>query len=505
MLSGRSPTHRLLGVLLLASALVAAALTGSAAASRGMVVGIADDGVTQRQPSLTAATVPRWKAAGVDVARVLVIWHYVAPVPGATNAPAGFQPSNPDDPNYDWGPIDNAINALRANGIEPIVAVTGPGPVWGSRVPSRRNGRYKPDPAKFASFAGAVAKRYGATVGQYIVWNEPNQPVWLQPQFSCVHRHCTPASPAIYRAIYQQVASAIKRADHGARVYAGALAPRGHRPRAVNAVMKPLTFLRALGCVDRKLKAERRSATCRRGFHPIAADGIAYHPHGILSSPLAKRTDPDEASMADIPRLLRTIDRIQYARGMRNGTSYRRPLGLYFTEYGYQTNPPDPVLGVSLSQQAAWIQEGAYLAWRQPRVRMLIQYLWRDDPLNRSTTAASSFTGWQSGLFDEQGHAKPAARVFPNPFWVDLPRGRRTATVWGQVRPGGRTTVTVQRRLHGRVAYTTLKRIATDARGYFTFHTTVRVRTSYRFRYQLDDGGPEPRTVTSSAVTVAPQ
>ena len=41
--------------------------------------------------------------------------------------------------------------------------------------------------------------------------------------------------------------------------------------------------------------------------------------------------------------------------------------------------------------------------------------------------------------------AKPALAVFPRPFWA-FRRDRRTVRLWGQIRPGGRHTVTIERR-----------------------------------------------------------
>ena len=478
--------------------LVAVLLPRPADASRGLAIGIADDGVTQRDPALASSLVPRWKAAGVEVARVLVIWERVAPEPRALHAPAGLNASDPRDTRYSWGPVDQAVAALRAQGIEPILSVTGPGPVWGSRAPQRRNGRYKPDSRKFAAFAAAVAARYASSARRYIVWNEPNLPAWLQPQFTCARHRCSPASAALYRDIYRRASVAIKRADRGARVYAGALASRGQSPRSANAVMKPLTFLRSLGCVDRRLRRDRSSATCRHGFRSISTDGIAYHPHSGVASPATHTRDHDDAALGDIARLLRTVDAIQRRHGLRYAGSFHRRLSLYFDEYGYQTDPPDRLLGVSLAHQAAWLQEAAFLAWRQPRVRMLIQYLWRDDPFGSSSTGVASSTGWQSGLTDEQGRAKPALRAFTHPFWADLPRGRRTATLWGRVPTGTRPVLSVQRRAHGAHRYTTIRRLRADRHGYFTLHTIVRSRTSFRFRYASTGGAP----VTSSTATV---
>ena len=44
-------------------------------------------------------------------------------------------------------------------------------------------------------------------------------------------------------------------------------------------------------------------------------------------------------------------------------------LDVYLTELGYETSPPDHVQGISVAHQASWLQEAAYMAWRDPRVR----------------------------------------------------------------------------------------------------------------------------------------
>ena len=76
-----------------------------------------------------------------------------------------------------------------------MITITGPGPVWASSSPSKKNQAWKPKASEFAAFATAVAKRYGAVTDRYLIYNEPNQKGWLQPQFSCKkshgHRVCT--------------------------------------------------------------------------------------------------------------------------------------------------------------------------------------------------------------------------------------------------------------------------------------------------------------------------
>ena len=480
----------------LTAALTLTALVPAASAAPGMRFGIADDGITQRTPELAAQVVPEWKATGMDAARVLVIWSYVAPGADRTTRPTGFDPSNPADPQYNWAPVDQVVDLLAAQGIEPILNVTGYIPFWGSLEPSERRNRYRPDPAQFAVFAKAVAQRYAGRVSRYILWNEPNLPDWLQPQNECSGGRCTPVAPSIYREIARQAVPAIKAGAPGAQVYGPALASKGDSPTKVNVRTRPLAFLRALGCVDTKLRKERTSKRCK-GFKPATLDGIAYHPHSTTFAPDRGYTNKDDANLADYARLVKTIDGVQKAGGLVNGLSAAKKFDLHYDEYGYQTNPPDPLLGVSTAQQASWLQWSAYKAYHQPRVRTLIQYLWRDDPIN-TRVDATKYGGWQSGLYFFDGNAKPARKSFPHPFWVDLPRGRRTATVWGQVRPGGAATVTVQKGSGS--SFSTLKRVTTNAQGYFTFTTTVNRKTSLRFRYQ----GPAGTTLTSSTVTVTP-
>ncbi len=484
-------------LLVAACAAFATAISAPASASKWMEIGISDEGVTQRAPGYSASVIPEWKQVGVDVARVMVIWSYVAPGADSKTQPAGFDPTNPGDPQYRWGPIDETMDQLRAAGIEPVVAVTGPGPLWGSRAPSAGNQRYKPDPRKFADFATAVARRYGAGVSRWLIWNEPNVNSWLQPQQDCVKRRCTPAAPAIYRSLVRAAYPAIKAADPGSTVIAGTLAPRGQTPRGRNSNVRSLAFLRNFGCVDRKLRPERKSRYCKKGFKPATADGFAYHPHGTVFSPTKSFPNRDEASLADFrSRLLRTLDGIQRRGRFLNAGSRTKKFGVYFTEYGYQTNPPDPFGGVTRSQQRDWVQQGTYLAWRQPRVKMLIQYLWRDDPLGKS------YSGWQSGLYSFDGRRKPLRAAFPNPLWIDLPKRRRTATVWGQVRPGDRAEVTVQKRT--RTRWNTLRKVKTNSRGYFAFKTVVRTKTSFRYRYKLADAAGKQRTHSSLTMTVTP-
>ena len=328
----------------------------------------------------------------------------------------------------------------------------------------------RPSRARFAGFAAEVARRYGAAVDRYIIWNEPNLPSWLQPQAKCSRGRCTPVAPHLYRGLVRSARPAIRAADPGAQVLIGAMSSRGHELRSRNATMRPLAFLRALGCVDARGR-RLRTGSCK-GFKPATGDGFAFHPHGTLVSPDRAYPNRDDVNLASLGRLESVLDRLQ--RGGRLRASTRR-FGLYLDEYGYQTRPPDRTAGVSLATQDRWLQLAAYRTWRDSRVKLLTQYQWFDEPLRR---AGSPFAGWQSGLRFLNGRPKPALAHFDTPMQLDAARSR----LWGQARPGGAQTVRVERRLRGARRYAAFATVRTDGRGYWTLKRRLVRGARYRFR-----------------------
>ena len=142
-------------------------------------------------------------------------------------------------------------------------------------------------------------------------------------------------------------------------------------------------------------------------------------------------------------------------------TEVRRAFGprtrIWLTELGYQTNPPDRILGVRYGTQARDVAEAQRRAYLAPRVDVLIQYLVRDE----QSTAA-----WQSGLETASGRPKPAMQSFTLPL-VQVSRRRGTTTVWGQVRPGDEARpYAVERFVAG--SWTQVAEAQTTARGFFT-------------------------------------
>jgi hypothetical protein len=474
---------------LLAAALAALVLLpGAAQASGSMETGIADDAALLNEPddARAAAAVKAWAALGIDDVRIFVQWQAIAPGVGEVIPPVGFNASDPDSTGYNWSRVDRAVGLVSAAGMRPLLVVTGPGPLWASQVPARRTVRYKPRPELFAQFARAAALRYAQTVDRYVVWNEPNLPLWLQPQNTCRSGRCIPYAPHLYRRLVRAAYPAIKSADPTATVLFGALAPNGENSTKQNARTRPLAFIRSMGCVNVRLRRDR-SGPCQ-SFKPLTADGFAYHPHATKLAPDGEQTHPDNASIGDLARLKATLDATQSAGGLRNTGGGH--FGLYFTEWGYQTRPPDSMRGVSLAKQSRWLQQGAYIAYRDPRVKLLTQYEWRDEPTRRSSS--DRYAGWQSGLRFRDDRSKPSLRSFSNPFFIDQRPGHRAARLWGQVRPGITHRVTVQRRRPGTGRWVTVRALTTNGDGYWTLNQTVELTTDYRFTWLPTDPNGAP-------------
>ncbi len=129
-------------------------------------------------------------------------------------------------------------------------------------------------------------------------------------------------------------------------------------------------------------------------------------------------------------------------------------MPIHYTEFGFQTDPPDRLFGVPPRRQAEYLNQADWMAFRDPRIRSVAQYKLVDEP------ALSSF---QSGLRYVDGRPKPAYDAYRLPIWIS---GRR---LYGQVRParnGSRPVVSVQRRRGG--AWTTAKRVTVRSRrGHF--------------------------------------
>jgi hypothetical protein len=353
----------------------ACAAAGGAQPSSGVSYGIQDDAWLQFGPGTLNQRLATFKRLGVPLVRFTLHWNEIAP-----RRPA--DPASPRDRAYDWRRPDRILRGLRRYGLTPVLTLVGT-PAWanGGRSPNFA----PPRPRHFSAFARAAARRY-PWVRHWLIWNEPNKPLWLRPTRAAIYvQHLlNPGYDAIHAVL-----------PH-AQVAGGVTAPRGGLGG-----IAPVTWIRGMAAAHAKL------------------DAYAHHPY-----PLRPNETPSSGgcrncpsiTMATIPKLLILVRR---AFG---------PKPIWLTEYGYQTNPPDTFLGVSPRRQSTLLSLAAMRAWRLPRVAMLIQYLYRDEPV---------LTRFQTGLVFADGRLKPSLQGFKLPF-AEMRRVGFDTVVWGQIR-GGRT------------------------------------------------------------------
>ena len=280
---------------LLALVVALLALGAAPAHARFLQVGISDDAIMLNGGQPAADAVAAWKKLGIDTVRIQVGWSRMVPNPASRTMPADFNPNDPNDPQYQWGRIDDAVKRLVRAQIKPILMLDGPPPLWASSKPLANNPRYKPVSWQFGAFASAVAQRYADDVDTYILWNEPNLPLWIQPQAGCnAKKKCIPVSPDVYRFMVRSAYPAIHAADGNATVLIGALAPAGGNLKSRNANMRPLQFIRGLGCLGDAPAADHR----RRLQDLPAGDGRrlrlppALHASARPTSPTTTPTTP---------------------------------------------------------------------------------------------------------------------------------------------------------------------------------------------------------------------
>jgi hypothetical protein len=471
--------QRMLLVVLLVAGLGLAAAPASFA-DRNAELGFEDGSllnpyVAARTPGLVNV----WRnGLGADWVRIQAFWGAVSPDQYGTVPPAGFNVANAYDPQYNWADLDRAINTATAGGLRVMLTVHQCGPRWASTEPANPQACWKPNAALFAQFATAVATRYRNQVNRYLLGNEGNEKVFIAPQTECkpVGRRtlCERTAANLYRDYVNVGVPAIKRADPGSQVIIGELAPIGAIGKTAGN-LAPLAFIRAMWCRDDRWRRIRVGA-CRR-FKAPTGDGFGYHPYQVRSRPRQRQPNPNLAKLGDLKRLFRVLDRAS-----------RRKYNLYITEYGYETNPPDFKNGVSMEQQNRWLQESAYVVWATKRVKLMSQYLWRDD---------NELNGFQTGLIGNDGSPKPSLASFPNPFFIDLSKGRRKSVIWGQVRPDGVGSVRVLQQ-RGGAAFTTFLTLGLDRLGYFSARRSLPRNSNYRFEYQR--GG---QTISSDTVHVS--
>jgi hypothetical protein len=169
-------------------------------------------------------------------------------------------------------------------------------------------------------------------------------------------------------------------------------------------------------------------------------------------------------------------------------------LDVYYTEFGYQTKPPDPYDGISLKRQDNYLQQAAFIAWATPRVRGLTQFRLTDGQVVRRLRGRARYIEIQSGLLFARGRPKPSYYNFFDPFWIEpevAPAGTNVS-LWGQIRPGAAQVASIDYRPDRSQPWGELVQVPTDPLGYFQAFVPG---APGEYRYRWADGVSATRVV----------
>jgi len=371
--------------------------------SSHLLVGINDEAFTlYGDPTTAFATL---KSLNTQVIRVNLYWG------GTKWAVAKSRPADPNDPGdpaLDWSIYDRLVRYATQNNIKVVFSILfTPGWANGNKARTVPPTNFK----DLENFAYTAAERYSGLwtpppwqqdpsnpttklplpkVNMWTAWNEPNNPIWLSPQYKRVGKTWRVESAFNYakicNAVYNGIHSPFLGPLPDEHVACGVTGPKGNdAPATKRASVDPLTFL-----------------TQAHRFGMKTFDVYAHHPYadiGKNESPtyVPKGKFKRRVQLGNIGLLTKLI------------SQYYGPKHLWITEFGYQTNPPDKTYGVPYATQAKYLAQSYAIARKNPRIDMMLWFLVRDEP---------AVGNWQSGLMTVTGKKKPAWNAF-----LAVPRG----------------------------------------------------------------------------------
>lgn len=455
--------------LIAASCAAGAALSCVGGAAAGLLTGVLDpeqsatgNGSLMVDASVAYAAVHH--GAGGGIVRLYLYWNRVA------DKGAPVSPADPDDPSYDWDVVDAQVEAADAAGLKVMLDFRS-APLW-AQDPAGANldGTYKPNAAMLADFATAAAKRYNGDfpnpgnplprVGFWEVWNEPNLAHFLKPQST---------APKMYRKLLNQAAHALHAVNPANVVVAGGTAPFGNAENHT-----PMAFLRELLCLSKP----PYHSVCNLN---VEADVFTHHPY-TQGSPQHHAVSSDNISLGDLPEwaaLIRAARKTGHIRTFAD--TKKTTVGLWATELGWDTNPPDPK-GVPTALHARWTSEALYRVWKSGLTAAIWTQM-RDYPMN----APCPWRPYQAGLYEASSSAtdlppKLSLTAFRFPFVIYAGGGK--LTVWGRTPTGLPGSVRIQRLTSS--GWIQVKRLAASSQGIFAKSWSSTKKTGY-YRAVADD------------------
>jgi hypothetical protein len=378
--------RRLAGLAAAAAVAAALVVAPSASSSRYLQHGIFDDAqILFGDPD---RVFPTLSELNTEIIRVNLWWG--GPYGVAQHRPE--KATDPADPAYNWAIYDRTVQYAAAYGMQVVFSVLGT-PPWAN---GGLETHYPPLVARdLRDFTRAAARRYDGTyrgedgralsaVRRWIAWNEPNNPNFLRPQFKRVGSVWVLESARQYARICNAVVDGVRLVKRNkGKVACGATGPRGNNnPNSSRASSSPLAFLAGM----KKAGAKGFAAYAHHPYYGAASETPSTPPpNGARGQP------PTAVTLGNFDTLVRAVQR-----------AYGN-VRLWITEYGYQTNPPDKLFGVSYAKQALYLKQAYAKVKAHPKVDMFLWFLLQDEPL---------LDGWQSGLLTDNGVRKPAFAAY---------------------------------------------------------------------------------------------
>lgn len=434
------------------------------------LAGIQDDRVFQVPAKEAESRVQTMTRMGASIIRVDVRWDIVA-----TRRPKN--PKDQNDPAYNWAPYDTVVDAAAQRGVRVLMTVWGT-PGWAADPAVKTSKRY-PDYARrplkagdYGNFAYALATRYTPRgVRDWEMWNEPNIPLFLRPQFQKQGGKWVNVSAGTYSALAKSFYANVKQVDKGSRIAGIVTSPAGDQcpsscPRNADARTSPSDFLKGVN------QAGRRP--------PM--NTVSHHPYPITKPRDTNFPGASYIDLYNINRFQQEVDRT-YLRGKK----------LWLTEFGFATvKVSEYSMFVSEAEQAQYLQDAYRRVRPNKRIGMFVWYFLQDNGQ------------WGSGLLKQDGKAKPAAEVFSLPMSPLSPRPvarGAAATLVGQVRTARQPTeVTVQSK--DGESWTDVAVVTTGADGSFALNVKPGATTLYRATWTGEVPSGSKTTKSSWPVTV---
>lgn len=400
------PMRRLLPVLAIASLTLFAP-----ASAHAVIYGVeANNDLANSNRSLEqrTQTLDRMKSQGIGIVRVNMGWNELAANCDGISASAL---ANHEHACYSWGVFDTVVRLASERRILVLASISR-APRW---LHGSDNGAYVGTTGSqwtktmlhYEAVMQAAATRYRrgssrGSVRMWTVWNEPNSPTYFAPMHTAILKV---AMPRRYAQMVARSAVAIKKGDRYAYVAAGPTGPTGGRSG-----IRPITF------VARVQAALPIFLPGSGAYERRWIQGWAHNPYpGLNTAPSRGTIRSPSVGMSNLRDLFVQLDRHPVTRR----------LPVWATEFGYQTNPPDRVLGINVFRQGRFMAESYDWLDSMRRVPVAIWYGFRDPDQPGD---------WQSGTWYNNGRAKASRLWQMRPISVPVDRVRRgqNVRVWSR-------------------------------------------------------------------------